>query len=102
MKEEARQNAWELLAARPRQYESGKQDGAPFGFATRVAALGLEAQQKAVEISIFALERYWLRGLALAGLLAAVTFLAGLGQMGELADLTTSAEAQLLSTGGGW
>lgn len=96
------QDAWEQLASKAQQHQPSEDDQAPFGFATRVAALGLEARQKTVEVSLFALERYWLRGLVVAGVIAAVTFLAGFEQIGELADLTSSLEVQLISSGESW
>jgi hypothetical protein len=60
---------WPRLAAAARRAQDPRDPAAPYGFATRVAALAL-AQERAVA-SLF--ERFSWRALGVAGLLAAIS-----------------------------
>ena len=59
---------WPRLAAAARQARDTRDTAAPYGFATRVAALAMAQERLAVSL----LERFSLRALGLAGLLALV------------------------------
>ncbi|MEM1059355.1 MAG: hypothetical protein AAGK14_08910 [Verrucomicrobiota bacterium] len=91
-------DAWATLARSVRRHRESPDQGetAPFGFATRVAAIGLEARQKTARSAFAVLERYWLRGMAVAGAVAVLTLLAGLGQIQAVADLAALPELQWL------
>lgn len=57
---------WARLAAAARRAADDRDAEAPYGFATRVAALALAAEQRAGSL----VERFALRALGVAGLLA--------------------------------
>lgn len=61
--------SWDKLTAAARRANSMQDESAPYGFATRVAALAL-AQERS-QFSLFA--RYSLRALGIASLLAIVS-----------------------------
>jgi hypothetical protein len=65
--------AWSRLARAARPSGEAFLDAAPFGFATRVAALGLAARAEAPSL----LEAFALRALALAGLVAGLSLALG-------------------------
>lgn len=65
--------AWSRLVRTARLSGEVSPEGAPFGFATRVAALGLAARAEAPAL----LEAFALRALALAGLVAALSLALG-------------------------
>lgn len=64
------QHPWQRLAAAARAATADRDTAAPYGFATRVAALGLAQGQ--AESSLFA--RFALRALGVACLLMAAAF----------------------------
>lgn len=61
---------WQRLTAAARQARDDRDTAAPYGFATRVAALGLA--QTSAEVSLFA--RFSLRALGVACLLMVAAF----------------------------
>ena len=63
---------WPRLTAAARSARDDRDTAAPYGFATRVAALGLAPERVATSL----LERFSLRALGLAALLAVVCFAA--------------------------
>jgi hypothetical protein len=65
--------AWSRLVRAARSPGGAPEDAAPFGFATRVAALGLAARGEAPAL----LETFALRALALAGLVAGLSLALG-------------------------
>ena len=65
--------AWSRLVRAARPSGEASPDAAPFGFATRVAALGLAARAEAPAL----LEAFALRALALAGLVAGLSLALG-------------------------
>jgi hypothetical protein len=70
MKSPEPNHPWERLAAAARLAKDDRDTAAPYGFATRVAALGLAPRQP--ETSLFA--RFSLRALGVACLLMAAAF----------------------------
>lgn len=60
---------WPRLAAAARRVPDDRDTAAPYGFATRVAAIAMTAERSAVSL----LERFSLRALGIACLLAVVT-----------------------------
>jgi len=70
MKPSEPNNPWERLTAAARRAEDTRDTAAPYGFATRVAALGLAPRQP--DASLFA--RFSLRALGFACLLTAAAF----------------------------
>ncbi|MFM9081076.1 MAG: hypothetical protein ACKOTE_13275 [Opitutaceae bacterium] len=65
--------AWSRLVRATRALGEVSPDSAPFGFATRVAALGLAARAEAPAL----IEAFALRALALAGLVAGLSLALG-------------------------
>ncbi|MEO6873510.1 MAG: hypothetical protein ABI222_01685 [Opitutaceae bacterium] len=59
---------WPRLAAAARQAQDARDTAAPYGFATRLAALAMAQERAAISL----LERFSLRALGLAALLAMV------------------------------
>jgi hypothetical protein len=59
---------WSRLTAAARLAQDTRETAAPYGFATRIAALAMAQERIAVSL----LERFSLRALGLAGLLALV------------------------------
>lgn len=64
------ETAWLRLAAAARRAEDHRDEAAPYGFATRVAALAL-AERRVSAAALF--ERFSWRALGVAGLLALVS-----------------------------
>ena len=60
--------AWQKLVASARRAQDDRDTAAPYGFATRVAALALSDEQLASARGLF--ERFSWRALAVAGVLA--------------------------------
>jgi hypothetical protein len=71
---------WPRLAAAARQAQDTRDTAAPYGFATRVAALAMAQERFAVSL----LERFSLRALGLAGLLALVCVAANFSTLTSL------------------
>ena len=71
---------WPRLVAAARQAPDTRDTAAPYGFATRVAALALAPQRAAGSV----LERFSLRALGLAGLLALACVAANLSTLQSL------------------
>ena len=67
------QHPWQRLTAAARRAPDGRESAAPFGFSTRMVALALE-QHRAAAASLF--ERFSLRALGVASLLAVVSVVA--------------------------
>lgn len=65
--------AWSRLVRAARPLGEASFDAAPYGFATRVAALGLAARAEAPAL----IEAFALRALALAGLVAGLSLALG-------------------------
>jgi hypothetical protein len=70
-------SAWSRLVRAARSADDGASSEVPFGFATRVAALGLAARQEAPAL----VEAFALRALALAGLVATLAVVLNLGEV---------------------
>jgi len=68
-------SAWSRLARAARPTAETSPVGAPFGFATRVAALGLAARPEGPSL----VEVFSLRAVGLAGLVAVLSLALGLG-----------------------
>lgn len=66
MKPSETRNPWRRLAAAARRAEDGHDDAAPYGFATRVAALAMAQPRQTRSL----LDRFALRAVAIASLLA--------------------------------
>lgn len=80
---------WMRLTEAARRAGDPRETAAPYGFATRVAALGLAPERAAVSL----LERFSLRALGLAALLAAVCFAANYSTVaGLFHDETANAD----------
>jgi peptidoglycan/LPS O-acetylase OafA/YrhL len=79
---------WSRLVAAARSAQDTRDTAAPYGFATRVAALAL-GQQQAVSL----LERFSLRALGLAGLLALVCVAANFSTLTSFFRDETAASA---------
>jgi hypothetical protein len=71
---------WPRLAAAARQAQDTRDTAAPYGFATRVAALAMARDRLAASL----LERFSLRALGLAGLLALVCVAANFSTLASL------------------
>lgn len=69
--------AWSRLLRAARPAVEDRPDGAPFGFATRVAALGLAARAEAPAL----VEAFALRAVALAGFVAALAVVLNFGEV---------------------
>ncbi len=71
---------WSRLTAAARAARDPRDTAAPYGFATRVAALAMAQERRAVSL----LERFSLRALGLAGLLALVCVAANISTVTSL------------------
>lgn len=69
--------AWPRLVRAARSADETSSLDAPFGFATRVAALGLAAREEAPAL----VEAFALRALALAGIVATLAVVLNLGDV---------------------
>jgi len=69
--------AWSRLVRAARSTAEEPADAAPYGFATRVAALGLAAREEAPAL----VEAFALRALMLAGLVATLAVVLNLGDV---------------------
>jgi hypothetical protein len=69
--------AWSRLVRAARPASEARPEEAPFGFATRVAALGLAARAEAPAL----VEAFALRAVALAGFAAVLAVLLNLGEV---------------------
>lgn len=81
------QQSWMRLAEAARRAPEPADDAAPYGFATRVAALGLAAQRPVASV----LERLSLRAMGVACLLAALAVAANYSVIRSLFAHDTSA-----------
>lgn len=93
---------WQQLVTSARQYHDDRDESAPYGFATRVAALALAGQRQPGLGALF--ERFSWRALGIAGLLAAAsaasTYASASAQADDDAYLDDSAEVLVLGLSG--
>lgn len=75
--------AWQNLVAVARQAQDDRDTAAPYGFATRVAALAMTAPSRPL-VSLY--ERFSWRALGLAGLLAVSSVVTNFAVSGSVAE----------------
>jgi hypothetical protein len=93
---------WQRLVTAARGYRDDRDETAPYGFATRVAARAMVEPRKPALATLF--ERFSWRALGVAGLLAAVsaasTYASATAQAEDEGYLDDSAEVLVLGLSG--
>jgi hypothetical protein len=82
---------WDRLVAAARRAPDDRDTAAPFGFATRVAALASSAERPG---SAYLFQKFSLRAMGLAGALAVAAVAANFSSVRHLFDAPTSVPTQ--------
>jgi hypothetical protein len=88
------QHPWSRLVAAARRASDDRDTAAPYGFATRVAALAFTQERKMASL----VERFALRAVGVASLLAILSLAVNYSALTSSSSATSSSDDELLPT----